>query len=158
MPARKKLAVEITDSEYRCRLLAAAADSLRAADIVALDLRPLTIIADYFVICTGKSSVQIRSIADRMEERMRAEGYRKHRIEGYRDGTWILLDYGDVVAHVMAAEQRDFYSLEEFWAAADRLELVLDAEPAVTASEAPAGRAPAPRTRAAKSPALHIQT
>ncbi|MDE2126495.1 MAG: ribosome silencing factor [Armatimonadetes bacterium] len=158
MPARKKQAEQTTDSEFRCRLVAAAADSLRASDIVALDLRPLTIIADFFVICTGKSSVQIRSIADRMEERMRAQGYRKHRIEGYRDGTWILLDYGDVVAHVMAAEAREFYNLETFWAAAERLELVLDVESTATPPELPAVRTTSARTRTTKSPALQIQT
>ena len=77
------------------------------------------------MICTGKSSIQLRAIADRIEEKLRDNGVRKPRMQGYQEGTWILLDYGDVVAHLMAAEQRAFYSLEEFWEAAPRLELEL---------------------------------
>lgn len=105
--------------------IAHAADSLKAEDIVALDLRGLTIIADFFVICTGNSSIQIRSITDRVEDRMRDHGFRKLRKEGYQEATWILLDYGDVVVHIMAAEQRAFYQLEAFWSEAPRLDLEL---------------------------------
>ena len=113
------------EAEEKVRLMATAADAVRAEDIEALDLRPLTIIADFFLICTGKSSIQLRAIADRIDDRMRGAGIRKPRMEGYQEATWILLDYGDVVAHVMAAEQREFYRLEEFWTAAPRLELQL---------------------------------
>jgi ribosome-associated protein len=119
---------EEADAEEKVRLMADAADSVRASDILALDLRGLTIIADFFLICTGKSSIQIRAIADRIEERLREHGFRKLRIEGYQEATWILLDYGDVVAHVMADEQRAFYNLEEFWSSAPRLELDLTPE------------------------------
>jgi ribosome-associated protein len=118
---------EIT-SEEKAEIAAAAADSLRADDIIVLDLRQLTIIADFFLICTGKSSIQIRSITDRIEERLRDHGLRKLRTEGYQEATWILLDYGDVVCHVMAAEQRAFYDLEAFWSSAPRLELDLKPE------------------------------
>jgi ribosome-associated protein len=120
--------MEEADAEEKVHLMAAAADSVRASDILALDLRSLTIIADFFLICTGKSSIQIRAIADRIEERLREHGIRKLRIEGYQEATWILLDYGDVVAHVMADEQRAFYNLEEFWSSAPRLELDLAPE------------------------------
>jgi ribosome-associated protein len=121
------------DSEEKVRLMARAADAVRATDIVALDLRELTIIADFFLICTGKSSIQIRAISDRIEEAMRMEGFRKLRVEGYQEATWILLDYGDVIAHIMAAEQRAFYTLEEFWAKAPRLDLEFTAEPTTLA-------------------------
>lgn len=113
------------DVEERIRLMVAAADAVRAEDIEVLDLRELTIIADFFLICTGKSSIQLRAIADRIDERMREEGIRKPRMEGYQEATWILLDYGDIVCHLMAAEQRDFYNLEEFWNEAPRLQLEL---------------------------------
>lgn len=122
-------AAEELAAEEKVSVVAEAADSLRAEDIVALDLRELTIIADFFVICTGKSSIQIRSIADRIEERMRQNGLRKLRVEGYQEATWILLDYGDVVAHIMAAEQRAFYNLEGFWAEAPLVELHITPEP-----------------------------
>ncbi len=116
------------DSEEKARLMADAADAVRASDIAVLDLRGLTIIADFFLFATGKSSIQLRAIADRIEERLREQGYRKLRVEGYQEATWILLDYGDVVAHIMAEEQRAFYKIEDFWAAAPRLELDLNAE------------------------------
>lgn len=122
------------DSEERVRLMADIADSMRATDVLALDLRGLTIISDFFLLCTGKSSIQIRGIADRIEERLRDLGLRKLRIEGYQEATWILLDYGDVVAHIMAEEQRAFYNLEEFWANAPRLELELTPEPTTLAA------------------------
>lgn len=117
--------VELIDDDpvAKAHLIADAADSLKAEDIVALDLRGLTIIADFFVICTGNSSIQIRSITDRIEERMRDNGFRKLRKEGYQEATWILLDYGDVVVHIMAAEQRSFYQLEAFWSEAPRIDL-----------------------------------
>lgn len=113
------------DPVAKTLLIADAADSLKAEEIVAIDLRGLTIIADFFVICTGNSSIQIRGITDKIEERMREHGFRKLRVEGYQEATWILLDYGDVVVHIMAAEQRGFYQLEAFWSAAPRLDLHL---------------------------------
>lgn len=124
-----ELSEDNLSSEERVQIMAAAADSLRASDIVVLDLRELTIIADFFLICTGNSSIQIRAITDRIEERLREQGLHKLRVEGYQEATWILLDYGDVVAHVMAAEQRAFYNLEAFWSKAPRLPLDLRPEP-----------------------------
>jgi ribosome-associated protein len=121
--------LEDLDTEERLEIVVHAADAVKATDIVALDLRGLTIIADYFVICTGKSSIQIRGIADRMEEKMRDRGYRKLRMEGYQEATWILIDFGDVVAHVMAEEQRAYFGLEEFWSEAPHVELDLIPEP-----------------------------
>ncbi len=118
------------DTEERLAIIVNAADAIKATDIIALDLRGLTIIADFFVICTGKSSIQIRGIADRMEEKMRDAGYRKLRMEGYQEATWILIDFGDVVAHIMAEEQRAFFRLEEFWSEAPQVELNLIPEPA----------------------------
>ena len=122
--------LEDLDTEERLEIIVRAADAVKATDLIALDLRGLTIIADFFVICTGKSSIQIRGIADRMEEKMRERGYRKLRMEGYQEATWILIDFGDVVAHVMAEEQRAFFRLEEFWSEAPHVELNLVPEPA----------------------------
>lgn len=113
------------DSEEKVRLIAATADAVKAEDIAVLDLRQLTIISDFFLICTGKSSIQLRAIASRIEDKLRDIGVRKLRMEGYQEATWILMDYGDVVVHIMAAEQRAFYRLEELWSDAPRLELDL---------------------------------
>lgn len=112
-------------SEAKVHLMAEAADAVKADEIVALDVRNLTIITDYFFICTGKSSIQIRAISDRIEEKLRNAGERKLRVEGRQEATWILMDYGDVVAHIMAAEQRAFYRLEDLWKDAPRVELDL---------------------------------
>ncbi len=112
-------------AEAKTKLIAQTADAVKAEDIIALDVRELTIITDYFVICTGKSSIQIRAISDRIEDKLRNEGERKLRVEGRQEATWILMDYGDVVVHIMAAEQRDFYRLEELWSEAPRVELEL---------------------------------
>jgi ribosome-associated protein len=120
---------EDMEAEEKVRFMANVADAMKASDIVVLDLRPLTIIADFFLICTGNSSIQIRSIADKIEEKLREKGIKKLRMEGFQEATWLLLDYGDVVVHVMAAEQRAYFQLEEFWAEAPRLELELLPEP-----------------------------
>jgi ribosome-associated protein len=112
-------------SEDKARLMVQAADAVKAEDIVVLDVRALTIITDYFLICTGKSSIQIRAISDRIEDKLRSLGERKLRVEGRQDATWILMDYGDVVVHIMAAEQREFYRLEDLWSEAPRLPLDL---------------------------------
>src|SRR5579872_7275019 len=112
-------------SEEKVAIIVRAADAVKAEEIVALDVRALTIITDFFVICTGKSSIQIRAISDRIDDKIRQAGERKLRIEGRQEATWILMDYGDVVVHIMAAEQREFYKLEELWSAAPRVELDL---------------------------------
>ncbi len=117
--------LEEFDSEEKLQLMAEAADAVRATNLIALDLRELTIVTDFFLLCTGNSGVQIRAIADRIEDRLRDEGIRKLRVEGYREGTWVLMDYGDVVVHVMAEEQRQFYKLEELWKDAPQLPLKL---------------------------------
>ena len=112
-------------AEAKVQLMAEMADAVKAEEIIALDVRELTIITDYFLICTGKSSIQIRAISDRIEDKLRAAGERKLRVEGRQEATWILMDYGDVVVHIMAAEQREFYRLEELWQDAPRVALEL---------------------------------
>lgn len=92
-----------------------AADEAKAQEINTLDLRDKTTITDYFVLCSGTSDVHARSIADKIQERMEEVGEDVQRVEGYRHATWILLDYGDVVVHVMQEEQRRYYDLETFW-------------------------------------------
>ena len=112
-------------AEGKVRLMVEAVDAVKAEEIVVLDVHALTIITDYFLICTGKSSIQIRAISDRIEDKLRNAGERKLRVEGRQEATWILMDYGDVLVHVMAAEQRAFYNLEELWNEAPRMELEL---------------------------------
>ena len=98
-------------------------EAKKAQDIRILDLRGLTIIADYFIIATGSSSVNIRAIMEGILEDARTAGIKGLRPEGFSDATWVLLDLGDVVVHVFDAEHRDFYLLERLWIDAPRLPL-----------------------------------
>lgn len=74
-----------------------------------------TILADTFAIVTGRSKIQTRAIADAVTQAVEREGYQVSRVEGYGDGTWILIDLGNVIVHVFTAEQREFYNLERLW-------------------------------------------
>lgn len=95
---------------------AQAARSKKASDITVLDIRDVSIMADYFVICSGNSTTQVKSIADEIKDRMQQAGYQLHHAEGYREEKWILLDYSDVVIHVFHSRERGFYNLEKLWA------------------------------------------
>jgi ribosome-associated protein len=82
---------------------------------IALDVSGRTILADTFAIVTGRSKIQTRAIADAIVEAAREHGYDVSRVEGYADGSWILIDLGNVIVHVFTPEQRDFYNLERLW-------------------------------------------
>ena len=96
-----------------------AALDKKAEDVVALPLEGRTIVADTFVLATGRSKVQTRAIADAIAKKVREAGMRVARVEGYSDAGWILLDIGSVVVHVFTPEQRAFYNLERLWGAAE---------------------------------------
>ena len=96
-----------------------AALDKKAEEVLVLPLEGRTIVADAFVIATGRSNVQTRSIADAIVEAAKAAGFRVARTEGYNDGGWILIDLGTVVAHVFTPEQRSFYNLERLWGATE---------------------------------------
>jgi ribosome-associated protein len=85
----------------------------------ALDVSGRTILADTFAIVTGRSKIQTRAIADAVMEAAGREGYEVSRVEGYSDGSWILIDLGNVIVHVFTPEQREFYNLERLWAPID---------------------------------------
>jgi ribosome-associated protein len=96
-----------------------AALDKKAEDVVVLPLEGRTIVADAFVLATGRSKVQTRAIADGIVEKVRESGSRVARVEGYADGGWILLDLGSVVAHIFTPDQRSFYNLERLWGATE---------------------------------------
>ncbi|HET6437080.1 MAG TPA: ribosome silencing factor [Anaeromyxobacter sp.] len=100
--------------------IARAALDKKGEDVTVLDVRGLTSYADYFVVVTADSDRQAGAIADQVEQTMKALGVSKVGVEGYQTGRWILVDYGDVVAHVMNRESRGFYDLEGLWADAPR--------------------------------------
>ena len=103
------------DSDEKLRLIQDACEDKKAIDLVVMDLRGKTLISDFFVICTGTSKIHTRAIADGLLEKMKENGFKGVRSEGYEQGTWILLDYGDVVAHIFAQEEREYYKLEDLW-------------------------------------------
>lgn len=105
------------------QLCAEAALDRKGADLVVLDLRGITSLADYFVIVSGRSDTQVRAIAEEIEERSRRAGKRPLSVEGGRSGQWVLLDYGDVVVHVFYGPMREHYDLERLWSRARRCEL-----------------------------------
>ncbi len=96
-------------------------DKHKATDLRVLQVGGITALADYFVLATGGSATQVRSLSDYLERELGQEGLVPLRTDGYRGGDWITLDYGDVIVHLFRAETREFYSLERLWTdAADR--------------------------------------
>ena len=103
--------------------LAQALDNKKGQDIKVLKTENLTSLADYFVICTATSNTQVKAMSDACEEAMEKNGERVHHIEGHRDGTWLLLDFSDVIVHVFTDETRKFYDLERLWGDAEEVDL-----------------------------------
>ena len=103
--------------------MAEAAMDKKSKDTVILELKDLTVIADYFVICSGTSSTQVKAIADNVEHKLREEGLRPIGVEGRDNAQWVLIDYGDVVVHVFEEEARAYYELEKFWLDAPKISL-----------------------------------
>ena len=96
-----------------------AADDKKAHDIVTMNMQGLMFSTDYFVICSAQTATQVRAIADNIEDELHEAGVDFNHKEGYNEGEWVLLDYGDVVAHVFRQVNREYYALEELWGAAD---------------------------------------
>jgi ribosome-associated protein len=96
-----------------------AALDKKAEDVLTLPLDGRTIVADVFIIATGRSKIQTRSIADSIAEKTKEHGYPSPRVEGYADGGWILLDLGSVVVHIFTPDERAFYNLERLWGRSD---------------------------------------
>lgn len=92
-----------------------AADDKRAEDIVALNMKGISLIADYFIICHGNSDKQVQAIAREIKEKAQENGYDIKRMEGFDEAKWILVDLGDVVAHVFHRDERTYYNLERLW-------------------------------------------
>ena len=95
----------------------------KASDIEALDISGLTIIADYFLICSAQSQLQAQALSDALSDKAAAIGEELLRVEGLREGNWVLMDFGNVVVHIFKKDIREFYGLERLWADAERLEL-----------------------------------
>ena len=99
--------------------IAKAASDKKARDIVLMKMAELTTATDYFVICSANTATQVRAIADNIEDELEKQGKSFLHKEGYREGEWVLLDYGECVAHVFMTESREFYALERLWGDAE---------------------------------------
>ena len=87
----------------------------KAQNIVALNVKDLTVITDCMLIATVRSTIQVRTLADEVEERMTEQGFEPIRKEGVQEGRWVVLDYGEVLVHIFHQEERDFYRLDKLW-------------------------------------------
>ena len=103
--------------ELARKVVEVASDKL-AADIVLLDVQEICSFASYFVICTGESERQIKAISDDIELALKKEGVLPHHREGALDSGWLLFDFGDVIVHIFAPFEREFYQLTELWSQA----------------------------------------
>lgn len=102
------------DSREKADRIREIAESIKAESVEVIDVRTKTVMMDYMVVSSGTSDLHVRSIADRIDEEMRKDKQKPRAIEG-RESGWVLLDFGDVVAHVMREEQRQYYDLESLW-------------------------------------------
>lgn len=100
-----------------------AALDKKASDVVILDLRGTPAFTDFFVLCSGQSTRQVKAIADAVEETLRASKIRPAHVEGYDRAEWILMDYFTFIVHVFTPQTRAFYSLERLWGDAERTEV-----------------------------------
>ena len=111
------------DSGGRALLIAALAADKKASDVLVLQMEWLTSFTDYFVICSGSSTTQVKTISDYIVETLKAKGIRPMGLEGVSNAKWVLIDFGDVVVHIFEEETRAFYELEKLWMDAPHLEV-----------------------------------
>ena len=116
MPYEEGITAEILkDSEKLADFIVSVLDSMKAKDIKLLHVEKQTVIADYFVICSGTSRTQIRALADEVEFKLEQYGIRPAHTEGGDTGIWVLQDYSSVILHIFNMESREFYNLEKLY-------------------------------------------
>jgi ribosome-associated protein len=112
-----------TDSWGKALLLSRFALEKKAYDLVLMEVREVTSIADYFIICSGRSDRQVQSIAQGIAENLSEAGISPLSVEGISRGQWVLMDFSDVIVHIFYQPVREFYDLEGLWSHAPRVEL-----------------------------------
>ena len=116
MPKQKKSKNNPTGSHFHAQRISELMLEKRALDIIIIDVRKITTLTDFFVICTSESEPQTRAITDHIHKQMKEDGMRAWHIEGYENLDWVLLDYVNIVVHVFSRESRSYYDLERLWA------------------------------------------
>lgn len=114
----------VGDIDERISIIVKACIDKKGFNTKVLDIRKLTPITDYFVLVSGNSAIQVKAIADEIEEKMMIAGHELFGKEGKESGRWVLLDFRDIIVHIFHVEDREFYNLEKLWA--DSEELTLD--------------------------------
>jgi len=102
-------------SKKMVRLAYEALDERKGEDIQIIEIKDISIIADYFIIANGTNSSQVDALVGAVQDKLSKEGFEPKRVEGVRSASWILMDYGDVIVHVFSKEDRLFYNLERIW-------------------------------------------
>ena len=105
----------VSTEKMMAQIACNAIDDNKGQDIKIIDIHNVSVIADYFVIASGTNSNQVQAIVDNVEEQLGRAGFEAKQIEGNRNSSWILMDYGDVIVHVFDEENRLFYDLERIW-------------------------------------------
>lgn len=105
----------VSTEKMMAQIACKAIDDKKGQDIKIIDIHNVSVIADYFVIASGTNSNQVQAIVDNVEEQLGRTGFEAKQIEGNRNSSWILMDYGDVIVHVFDEENRLFYDLERIW-------------------------------------------
>ncbi len=105
------------------KLIVKTLDSKKAADIKVLKTEKVTILADYFVICTATSSTHVKTLSEETDKILSENGEAPLRTEGYRGGGWVLVDFGCVIVHIFTDEVRKFYNLERLWGDAEHIDI-----------------------------------
>jgi ribosome-associated protein len=119
--APQRFASEV-DSYNLAITAAEAADDRKGGNILLLNVSEVSYLADYFVVVTGFSSVQVKAIARSIEDKLLEQWQRSPlQVEGVNEGTWVLMDYGDLIVHIFMPKEREFYNLEAFWSHAERI-------------------------------------
>jgi ribosome-associated protein len=113
------------DQRGRARQAVGAASEIQAENPVALDVREVTAFADTFVLLTGRSNRQVKSIADAVARAMSKNGEKPLGVEGYNEGRWVLMDFADLIVHIFGPDARQEYDLERLWSDAPRIDLGL---------------------------------
>lgn len=104
------------DTQSKLDIILRKLGEKKAENVEVVDLRERTLIADHFVICNGTSSTHIKAISDGLViEAKQEDGLQKNSVEGYAEARWVLIDYGDIVVHVFAPEEREYYDIESLW-------------------------------------------
>jgi ribosome-associated protein len=113
--------VKNLDSRKLVKLCRTIAEDKKAHDVVILDVRKISTVTDYFLICSGTSEPHLKAIADEIDRRLRESGVRTRHHDGFPQSRWVVMDYGDVMVHIFHPELREHYDLEHLWGDAKRV-------------------------------------